>query len=86
MDNETVTTIDLIRSTTENNPTAVGQVFNDLVMAKIADAVAAKKQELAQTMFDYDSDESDDDDTDLDDQDQDTDDEVDEDEDTETDA
>ncbi len=81
MDNNTLTSLDLIRSTTENNPTKVGTVFNDLVVARIADAVAAKKQELAQSMFDYDSDdevESQDD--------QYTDDEVDEDEDTETDA
>jgi len=88
MEETTVTTADLVKSALEGNPTKLGDVFNDLAMQRIADAVAQRKQEIAQTMFDPVEDESDEDVTDEQDEqdEQDNNDEVDDDEDTETDA
>ena len=45
------TSVDLINYALEDNPTKMGDVFNNLVMQRVADAVAAKKEELAQSMF-----------------------------------
>ena len=45
------TSVDLINYALEDNPTKMGDVFNNLVMQKVADAVSVKKQELAQSMF-----------------------------------
>jgi len=51
MEENTVTTIDLINHAMENNPTKLGDAFNSLVMSKVVDAVSAKKSELQQSMF-----------------------------------
>jgi len=52
MPETSVTSVDLINHAIDNNPTKMGDVFNSLVMQKVADAVATRKQELAQSMFD----------------------------------
>lgn len=88
MEETTVTTADLVKSALEGNPTKLGDVFNDLAMQRVADAVAQRKQEIAQSMFDPVEDEAEEqeeqDQSEADDSQQD--DEVDADEDTETDA
>lgn len=53
MDNNVLTPADLVQQALENNPSKMGSTFNDLIMSKIVDAVATKKQELQQTMFNY---------------------------------
>lgn len=57
MEKNTLTTMDLVQQAIDNNPSKLGDTFNDIIMTKIVDAVAAKKQELQQTMFGPDSDE-----------------------------
>ena len=52
MSDTPLTAIDLINHALEGNPTKVGDTFNDLIMPRIVDAVAAKKQEISQVMFD----------------------------------
>ena len=88
MEETTVTTADLVKSALEGNPTKLGDVFNDLAMQRIADAVAQRKQEIAQSMFDPVEDEAEEqeeqDQSEADDSQQD--DEVDADENTETNA
>ena len=52
MEETSVTSVDLINYALEDNPTKMGDVFNNLVMQKVVDAVSTRKQELAQSMFD----------------------------------
>jgi hypothetical protein len=52
MSDTPLTAVDLINHALEGNPTKVGDTFNNLIMPKIVDAVAAKKQEISQVMFD----------------------------------
>lgn len=93
MEETTVTTADIVKSALEGNPTKLGDVFNDLAMQRIADAVAQRKQEIAQSMFEpvedeaeeqQDDEQEEQDQSEADDSQQD--DEVDADENTETDA
>jgi hypothetical protein len=55
-----LTTRDMLNHALEGNPANMASVFNDLVMGKVAAAVADRKADLAQTMFADESDESDD--------------------------
>jgi hypothetical protein len=55
-----LTTRDMMNHALEGNPANMASVFNDLVMGKVAAAVADRKADLAQTMFADESDESDD--------------------------
>ena len=55
-----LTTRDMLNHALERNPANMAGVFNDLVMGKVAAAVADRKADLAQTMFADESDESDD--------------------------
>jgi hypothetical protein len=52
-----MSTTDLVSHAIEGNPAKVGDTFNSLIMSKIVDAIAAKKQEIAQNMFGIDQDE-----------------------------
>lgn len=83
------TTIDLLNAAIENQPIEFGDAFNGLLGQKVADALASKRQEIAQTLYgvseegpeeedddvDFDDDD-DDDDIDFDDDDDDFDDDV----------
>ena len=51
-----MSTADLVSHAIEGNPAKVGDTFNSLIMSKIVDAIAAKKQEIAQNMFGIDQD------------------------------
>ncbi len=46
-----LTTRDMLNHALQGNPANMASVFNDLVMGKVAAAVADRKAELAQTMF-----------------------------------
>lgn len=54
-----LTTQDMLNHALNGNPANMASVFNDLVMGKVAAAVADRKAELSQTMFADESDEGD---------------------------
>ena len=61
-----LTARDMLNHALEGNPANMASVFNDLVMGKVAAAVADRKAELAQTIFaDEGDEEEDEDDSDL---------------------
>jgi hypothetical protein len=60
-----LTTQDMLNHALEGNPANMASVFNDLVMGKVAAAVADRKAELSQTMFADESDDEEDEDLDL---------------------
>lgn len=55
-----ITTRDMLNQALEGNPINMASIFNDLVMGKIAGAVADRKSQLAQTMFADDQEDEDD--------------------------
>ena len=63
-----LTTRDMLNQALEGNPTNMASIFNDLVMGKVAAAVADRKSQLAQTMFADQSDEEEEEDLSDDDQ------------------
>lgn len=82
-----LTTQDMLNHALEGNPANMASVFNDLVMGKVAAAVADRKAELSQTMFADESDDEEDEDLDLsDDEESEQQEDEAEDEDTESDA
>ena len=42
---------DLVSQAVENNPSKMGELFNDMILQRVVDAVSQRKQEIAQTMF-----------------------------------
>ena len=42
---------DLINFSSTQQPIEFGQAFNDIMITKVADAIAGKKVEIAQSMF-----------------------------------
>jgi len=61
MDNESTYSIqDLVKFSYDQKPLDFEQAFNSILSGKIADAVDAKKTEVAQYMFNTESDELDD--------------------------